>query len=120
MTTRDRLRRDLEICLEVGSGDSQADIARRHGVSTRTVRRALMRVGGRVGVGWSMFETRWIQIDATIESLAMRRVEEGGSTAAIEAIRLQADLMVLQVRMLKEAGFLERGSANPESGHFHA
>jgi hypothetical protein len=120
MTARERLHRDLEICLGVGAGESRADIARRHSVSTRTVRRALARTEGRVGTGWALFEARWMQLDASMEALGMRRIEESGSKDAIEVMLAQANLMVLQVQMLKEAGFLEKGSAKTESGQFHA
>jgi hypothetical protein len=92
MTRADQMRRDLRIAFEFRAGIPQAEIAAAHGISVRTVGRAVWRVtqmGTTTGAAVEELSRRYTELTAAIEDLAIGRV--GGSRA--EALCEQLPLL---------------------------
>lgn len=100
-----RVQRDLVMRFESLSGLTHKEIARRHGVSTKTVQRAVARARcpsfpSTDTHGVDQLSERWAQIERMIEDLALARMEATNPRTQVAAIRVQSTLLIEQVRML--------------------
>jgi hypothetical protein len=100
------------MAVESTAGDSQVLIAERHGVCTRTVRRGIARAkaaGRSEKVDMDPLDqlrARQVQLDASIEELAIGRQMASSPAESFRMLRLQADLMIDQMELLANLGAL--------------
>src|SRR5687767_7298369 len=98
MGRSERERRDLLIAFEYQTGATQKEIARRHGVDPRTVRRALKRLRDdppmvSVHEPLERLESHLLWLERGIEDLALARTSARSSRTQIAAIKTQHKLM---------------------------
>jgi len=100
MNRLDQSRRDHQIAADTAAGASQALLARRYGVSERTVRRALVRVK-RDDCGalerLADFDSR---VNSAIEQLGIERMKARSPRTRVAAMHLQMNLMKERERLL--------------------
>ena len=93
MNRLDQSRRDHQIAADAATGSKRAELARRYGVSERTVRRALGRVQRADGGAQERLADFHRYLDAAIEQLGFDRLQARNPRTRIAALRLQMDLM---------------------------
>lgn len=111
MSRQARLRRDLCMTVESASGSSHQQIAQRHGVSTKTVQRAIMRArgaGSDVGSDspGGLLSDHWLKLEQAKEDLALARIGAANDRTRVAATRLQTALMREQWNMLLQLGLV--------------
>jgi len=116
-----QFRRDVAIWIESLSGVRQAEIADRHGIGQRTVRRAIERVN-RLEQGEPNDHARgrldeyWLQLEASIEDLAKIRLRGGNLRTQLAAIEKQSELMKERARISMELSLMESNAVTSTSG----
>jgi hypothetical protein len=93
-----RRRRDLLIAIEASTGSSQSEIAERHEISERTVRRAIGRIEGAPpdsaeSRAYGEVRHYWLYLGQAIEDLGFVRTNASTVRGRVTAIDRQAALM---------------------------
>ena len=103
MNKGERGRRDLAIATQAAAGRSQADLAKRHGVCTRTIGRAIARVRSTASqAAVEEIEDRWHGLTDSIEELGQIRMASTSPKTTVAAIRLQTELARDRVELAQE------------------
>ena len=104
-------RRDLMMLVEQSAGATQSEIAARHGVCVRTVRRAIKRAramtpGSVDGASVRMLGEYMAWLDVAISELAVARMSAASPRTRLAATRVQLSLMTSRLGLLSSLGMI--------------